>query len=87
MWTAEQRTKHKVAQRKERRGYPTDISDKEWKLVEPLLRVQRVPGAHAKRNFAMSSMRCVTWSVLAASGACCQTISLLTRRCITGFAA
>jgi len=36
MWAAEQRARHKVA-RKERRGYPTDISDKEWKLVEPLL--------------------------------------------------
>jgi transposase len=40
MWAAEQRARHKVAARKERRGYPTDISDKEWKLVEPLL-----PGA------------------------------------------
>lgn len=37
MWAAEQRARHKVAACKERRGYPTDISDKEWKLVEPLL--------------------------------------------------
>jgi transposase len=36
MWTAEQRTRHTVSIPKERRGYPTDISDKEWKLVEPL---------------------------------------------------
>jgi transposase len=36
MWTQEQRVRHKVV-RKERRGYPTDISDKEWKLMEPLL--------------------------------------------------
>jgi hypothetical protein len=35
MWTAEQRARHKVAKPKQRRGYPTDISDKEWKLVEP----------------------------------------------------
>jgi transposase len=37
MWTAEQRARHKVARPKARRGYPTGISDKEWKLVEPLL--------------------------------------------------
>jgi hypothetical protein len=37
MWTAEQRERHKVARPKERRGYPTDISDKEWNLVDPLL--------------------------------------------------
>jgi len=37
MWTAEQRARHKVAERKERRGYPTDISDQEWIIVEPLL--------------------------------------------------
>jgi transposase len=40
MWTAEQRARHKLVKPRERRGYPTDISDKEWKLVEPLL-----PGA------------------------------------------
>lgn len=37
MWAAEQRTRHKVRVPKERKGYPTDISDQEWKLVEPLL--------------------------------------------------
>lgn len=38
MWAAEQRTRHKVQVPKERKGYPTDVSDQEWKLVEPLLR-------------------------------------------------
>jgi hypothetical protein len=37
MWTAEQRARHKTTRPKEGRGYPPDISDKEWKLVEPLL--------------------------------------------------
>jgi putative transposase len=37
MWTEEQRARHKVAQRKERKGYLTDISDREWIVVEPLL--------------------------------------------------
>ena len=37
IWTAEQRARHQVSRPKERRGYPSDISDKEWKLVEPLL--------------------------------------------------
>lgn len=40
MWTAEQRARHKVSMPRERKGYPTDVSDKEWELVEPLL-----PGA------------------------------------------
>ena len=40
MWTAEQRARHKVRVAKERKGYPTDVSDQEWKLIEPLL-----PGA------------------------------------------
>jgi transposase len=52
MWTVEQRTKHKVAQRKERRGYPTDISDKEWKLVEPLL-----PGASCTGRACKTELR------------------------------
>jgi len=38
MWTAEQRARHKVRVLKERKGYPTDVSDQEWKLIEPLLR-------------------------------------------------
>lgn len=37
MWTAEQRARHKVAECKERRGYPTDISDQDWVIIEPLL--------------------------------------------------
>ena len=40
MWTAEQRVRHEVKVCKERKGYPTDVSDQEWKLIEPLL-----PGA------------------------------------------
>lgn len=40
MWTAEQRARHKVRVAKERKGYSTDVSDQEWKLIEPLL-----PGA------------------------------------------
>jgi hypothetical protein len=37
MWTAVQRARHKVSKTKERRGYPTDISDKERKFVERFL--------------------------------------------------
>ena len=52
MWTAEQRTRHKVRV-PEGKGYPTDVSDQESKFIEPLL-----PGAAAYwvapagRNFA-----------------------------------
>jgi transposase len=37
MWAEKQRVRHKVAVRKERRGYPTDVTDREWKIIEPLL--------------------------------------------------
>ena len=37
MWTAEQRPRHTVLAPKGRSGYRSDISDQEWKLVEPLL--------------------------------------------------
>lgn len=40
MWTAEQRAPHKVRVSKERKGFPTDVSEQEWKRIEPLL-----PGA------------------------------------------
>lgn len=52
MWTAEQRARHKGAPSKARRGYPTDISDKEWKLVEPLLPGAARKGRPRKPNFA-----------------------------------
>jgi len=37
MWTAEQRARHKVRAPKERKGYPTDISDQEWELIGRLV--------------------------------------------------
>ncbi len=40
MWTQENQRKHKVERSKARHGYPTDVSDQEWALMEPLL-----PGA------------------------------------------
>lgn len=37
MWTQEQRTKQRVVRPRERRGYPTDLKEDEWRLIEPLL--------------------------------------------------
>lgn len=37
MWTAEQRARHTRSMPRDRRGYRSDISDQEWKLIEPLL--------------------------------------------------
>lgn len=37
MSTAEKRARSKGTVPKGRRGYPTDISEKEWELVDPLL--------------------------------------------------
>lgn len=38
MWTSEQRARHTGTTPKDRRGYRSDISDQEWKLVEPYCR-------------------------------------------------
>jgi transposase len=40
MWTQEQQRKQRVVRTGARRGYPTDVKDEEWRLIEPLL-----PGA------------------------------------------
>lgn len=40
MWTAEKRKAHQQVRARARRGYPTDVSDDEWRLMAPLL-----PGA------------------------------------------
>jgi transposase len=37
MWTQEQRRKQAVVRAEARRGYPTDIKDEEWRVIEPLL--------------------------------------------------
>jgi putative transposase len=37
MWTPEQRRKQTVVRKARRRGYPTDVKDEEWHLIEPLL--------------------------------------------------
>lgn len=37
MWAAEQRARHTGSTPKDRKGCRSDISDQEWKLVEPLL--------------------------------------------------
>lgn len=41
MWTEENRRKHRQVKPRERRGYKTDVSDLEWRLIAPLLPVQR----------------------------------------------
>lgn len=40
IWTQEQRRKQRVVRTGTRQGYPTDVKDDEWRLIEPLL-----PGA------------------------------------------
>jgi hypothetical protein len=37
MWTRQQRRKQKVARARQQQGYPTDLEDEEWRLIEPLL--------------------------------------------------
>jgi hypothetical protein len=61
MWTGSQRARHKVSMPRERRGYPTDISDKEWKLVEPLL--PNVASGACCPTISLRIKRCTTGSV------------------------
>lgn len=84
MWTAEQRARHKVAKPKERRGYPTDISDREWKLVEPLL-LGAVRIGRSRKTALREVINALRY--LVRSG--CEwrmlpMISLPARRCTTG---
>lgn len=84
MWTAEQQTRHKVRVPKERKGYPTDMSDQEWKLVEPLL-----PGAARTGRPHKTDLGQVlnAFRYLVRSGcewACCRTIFHPTRLSTTG---
>ncbi len=37
MWTQENRERHGVDRCRAKRGYPTDVKDQEWFLIEPLL--------------------------------------------------
>ena len=37
MWTEANRRNHKQDRTRQKRGYPTDVSDQEWQLIEPLL--------------------------------------------------
>jgi hypothetical protein len=37
MWTQENRKRHEVGRSRGKRGYPTDVKDQEWCLIEPLL--------------------------------------------------
>jgi hypothetical protein len=39
IWTQEHQHKHQVKRTKAKRGYPTDVSDSEWRLIAPLLPV------------------------------------------------
>jgi putative transposase len=37
MWTQESRKRHAVGRSRAKRGYPTDVKEQEWCLIEPLL--------------------------------------------------
>lgn len=71
MWTAEQRARHKVSRPKDRRGYPTDISDMEWKLVEPLL-----PGAARTGRPRRTALREVINALRYLVGSGCEWLML-----------
>ncbi|MES2258906.1 MAG: IS5 family transposase [Pseudomonadota bacterium] len=51
MWTQEQRKRHESSRRKGQGGYPTDMTDQEWKLVEPLLPSAARTGRPRKTEF------------------------------------
>ena len=51
MWTQEHHRKYKVERSKAKRGYPTDVSDQDWALMEPLLPGLASTGRPRKTDF------------------------------------
>lgn len=50
MWTEENRSRNKQVKAAGKRGYPTDVSDGEWRLIEPLLPRQAKTGRPRKTD-------------------------------------
>lgn len=51
MWTQEHQRNHKVERTRAKRGYPTDVSDQEWALMEPLFPLAERTGRPRKIDF------------------------------------
>jgi putative transposase len=51
MWTQESRSKHKQDRSRAGRGYPTDVSDQEWRVIAPLLPGAERTGRPRKTDF------------------------------------
>lgn len=84
MWTEENRSRHKQVRSGDKRGYPTDVSDGEWRLIEPLLPRQAKTGRPRKTDLraVIDALRYMVrsgceWRML-------PMIFRRTRRCITG---
>jgi putative transposase len=54
MWTQEHRRQHRVGRTRAKRGYPTDVSDVGWALIEPLL-----PGCTCTGRLRKTDLRSV----------------------------
>lgn len=51
MWTQEHERQPKVERYRAKRGYPTDVGDWEWSLMEPLLPLAERTGRPRMINF------------------------------------
>src|ERR687890_1047716 len=54
-----------------RKPYPTDLSDAEWKCIEPHLPTPRAAG-RPRRHSLREILDASTWSKVAVLGACCR---------------
>jgi putative transposase len=71
--------------RMQRRSYPSDLTDQEWKILEPLIPSAK-PGGHpvytgAPPTCAKCSTPFCTWTALEVNGGPCRTIFHPGRRC------
>jgi hypothetical protein len=74
MWTDKDREKYKS----DGRRYPSDLTDTEWSIIEPLFR------GYFTFTADMREVPVFTWSIRAASGERCRATSVRTRRCAPG---
>src|SRR5919112_6261818 len=65
-----------------RKPYPTDLSDAEWKCIEPHLPTPRAAG-RPRRHSLREILDASTWSKVAVLGACCRMSFRLGKRSTT----
>ena len=83
MWTRASRARMAGFEQRAKR-YPTDLTDKELRFIQPFLRRCQCAGASRLPIFGQCSMRDALLPEQAAAGGCCRTTSRDCRRSTAG---